>query len=219
MVERGWRRYALIALGNVLISFAYAFITVPKGIVNGGTTSFSMVISKLTGVPVPMLTNSITVLLFALCWIFLGRGYASGAVFSAVSYMAFFTSFSALGWQLPTGFYVSVPLAALVIAVGYALCIKAKSTALGFDTLALIAHSRRPTLNIALTMGCINALVLLSGWATYGLRSVLAGIVFTALQTWTLNQLLKLLGVQRSREQVTCDKDPDPSLRVEPTSS
>lgn len=204
MVERGWRRYALIALGNLLIAGAYAFITVPKGIVNGGTTSFSMVLRQLTGVPVPVFTNIISVVLFVLCWRFLGRSYAGGAIFTAICSMSMFTTFSLIGWQLPTNFYVSVPIAAIVIAVGYALCIKGTSTALGFDTLALIAHARNPRVNIALLMGVINALVLLSGWATHGLRSVLAGLVFTFLQSWTLNLLLRAFGIQKK----PADADP-----------
>ncbi len=212
MVETGWRRYLLILLGNLLISGAYAFITVPKGIVNGGVTSFSMVLSKVTGVPIPVLTNSITVLLFILCGAFLGRSYAAGALFSALCSMVMFTGFSVLGWQLPTGFYVSVPIAAVVIAFGYSLCILGKSTALGFDTLALIAHSRRPSVNIALTMGIINSLVLLSGWATYGLRSVLAGIVFTALQTVILNQLLKVYGIQKPKDEEPASDDSTESV-------
>ena len=36
-----------ILIGNLLITSAYAFITVPHEIVNGGITSFSMVISNI----------------------------------------------------------------------------------------------------------------------------------------------------------------------------
>ena len=37
-----------IVVGNLLITFSYAFITVPNGIVNGGVTSFSMILSSVT---------------------------------------------------------------------------------------------------------------------------------------------------------------------------
>mgnify|MGYP006974995451 CR=1 FL=1 len=38
--EERWLRFFRIFLGNILLTGAYAFITVPKIILNGGVTSF-----------------------------------------------------------------------------------------------------------------------------------------------------------------------------------
>ena len=42
------KRYLSIILGNLLITGAYAFITVPNKIVNRGVTSFSMFMEEFT---------------------------------------------------------------------------------------------------------------------------------------------------------------------------
>lgn len=104
-----------IILGNFLITGAYAFITVPNEIVNGGVTSFSMILGSISS----------------------------------------------------------------------------ESTAVGFDVIALILNKKNPKINIALTMYLINTCVLLFGFLSYGITSVLTGIGFTALQSLTLNCLLK----------------------------
>ena len=104
-----------IILGNFLITGAYAFITVPNEIVNGGVTSFSMILGSISS----------------------------------------------------------------------------ESTAVGFDVIALILNKKNPRINIALTMYLINTCVLLFGLLSYGITSVLTGIGFTALQSLTLNCLLK----------------------------
>lgn len=104
-----------IILGNFLITGAYAFITVPNEIVNGGVTSFSMILGSISS----------------------------------------------------------------------------ESTAVGFDVIALILNKKNPKINIALTMYLINTCVLLFGLLSYGITSVLTGIDFTALQSLTLNCLLK----------------------------
>lgn len=104
-----------IILGNFLITGAYAFITVPNEIVNGGVTSFSMILGSISS----------------------------------------------------------------------------ESTAVGFDVIALILNKKNPKINIALTMYLINTCVLLFGLLSYGITSVLTGIGFTALQSLTLNGLLK----------------------------
>lgn len=104
-----------IILGNFLITGAYAFITIPNEIVNGGVTSFSMILGSISS----------------------------------------------------------------------------ESTAVGFDVIALILNKKNPKINIALTMYLINTCVLLFGFLSYGITSVLTGIGFTALQSLTLNCLLK----------------------------
>ena len=60
-----------------------------------------------------------------------------------------------------------------------------------FDVIALILNKKNPKINIALTMYLINTCVLLFGLLSYGITSVLTGIGFTALQSLTLNCLLK----------------------------
>lgn len=44
--------------GNILITGAYAFITVPNKIVNGGVTSFSMVLEEFSSIPINNLSES-----------------------------------------------------------------------------------------------------------------------------------------------------------------
>lgn len=183
-------RYRKIALGNLLITCAYAFITVPHGIINGGTTSFAMILSQCTGWAIPVIVNSVTVLLLLLCRIFLGKVYLIGALFSGFCYMALFSALESLHWSLPLPLPLCVPLAALLVGAGYALCISAQSTALGFDTIALILHKRYKRLNVSWLMFGINMIILLLGFAIYGGLSIAFGIVFTFLQTRILNTIM-----------------------------
>ena len=46
-----------IVVGNLLITFSYAFITVPNEIVNGGVTSFSMILSSVTDLGISFYTK------------------------------------------------------------------------------------------------------------------------------------------------------------------
>ena len=69
------KRYLSIILGNLLITGAYAFITVPNKIVNGGVTSFSMILEEVTSINLTYLVDFITILLLLLCYIFLGKTF------------------------------------------------------------------------------------------------------------------------------------------------
>lgn len=180
-----------IILGNVLITGTYAFITVPNEIINGGITSFSMILERLFHINLTVFVNLITILLLLFCLFFLGKEFFMGSIFSCGCYLLLFTLFHSMGVSLPLPLPVCVIVAGLVVGTGYYLCINAKSTAISFDIIALILNKKYPKVNIAFTMGLINLLVLLTGFAVFGLRSVLYGIVFTAIQAFTLNFLQK----------------------------
>ena len=185
-------RYIKIFAGNLLMAVAYSFITVPNDIVNGGVTSLAMICAELLGVDVALCSNLFTILLMVICAVFLGKSYFMGTVCSCVMYMTMFTLFSMSGISL----HIFPPAAALIAAVmvgtGYFLCISGKSTAIGFDTVALILNKKNPKINIAAVMCVINICVLIPGYFTFGLMSVVTGIFFALVQSLTLNTITRL---------------------------
>ena len=94
------KRYLSIILGNLLITGAYAFITVPNRIVNGGVTSFSMILEEVTSINLTYLVDFITILLLLLCYIFLGKTFFTGTVFSCICYLVFFSILHSTGLAL-----------------------------------------------------------------------------------------------------------------------
>lgn len=185
-------RFLRIFLGNILITFAYATITVPRLILNGGVTSFSLVLQAWTHIDIGILVNLLTMLLILISYIFLGKRYFVGALFSSFCHMGLFNLFHWTGWVVNIPFILAVPVAALMVASGYYLCLSAESTAVSFDTIALILHQKNPRFDVAITMTTINMLVLLSGGFTYHLTSVIAGIIFTTIQGLSLKAFLYL---------------------------
>ena len=87
----------MIILGNLLITGAYAFITVPNEIINGGVTSFSMVLGQVCRMDISVFVNLLTLFLLFLCLVFLGREFFAGSVLSCVCYLSMFTFFHSLG--------------------------------------------------------------------------------------------------------------------------
>ena len=185
-------RLARIILGNVLMSFAYAFLTVPQKIINGGVTSFSLILSGLTGVDTAVLANGITLVFLLLCLLCLGKEYFTRSIVGALCYMASFTFFHSLDICLIRERPAAVVAAAVMVGTGYFLCISQHSTGVSFDTLALILNHRCPRISVAGAMFVINLSVLILGAVYYGLESVLFGIAFIAIQAVTLELWMKL---------------------------
>lgn len=187
-----FRRYLQIFIAILLITSAYAFITVPQGIINGGVTSLSMSLARLLPGSVGLYTTLLTLLLMAACWRFLGRQYLMGSLFFTVFYLLFFNGFCLLRWAVPLPWWAAVIVAGAMLGTGTALCIRADATTVGADTLALILHRRWGALPVAGCQYVINILVMLAGLATYGWRSFGMGLLFCGVQTATMGALLKL---------------------------
>ena len=208
------RRYALIAFGLAILNFAYVMVTVPHGIINGGVTSFSMILSRLPlteMLPVNAWVTIVTAILALLCCIFLGRDIFIASLYSCVVGVAAFNFFTLIVPQsvietmvrigymgdnpvIPVGMAIELILAAIVVGAGYYFCLSNDSTAVGMDTIALILHKHNEKIPVAYAMYAINIMVLLLGLYAYGLRCVLMGIAFAGIQALTLNTMLKSKG-------------------------
>ena len=205
------KRYALIGLGLTILNFAYVMVTVPHGIINGGVTSFSMILARLPFtevLPVNAWVAIVTGLLALLCFMFLGRDIFIASLYSCVVGVAAFNFFTLIvpadvidtmvrighmgnNPVIPVGMAVELIAAAAVVGAGYYFCLSNDSTAVGMDTIALIIHKRHEKIPVAYAMYAINIIVLLLGLYTYGLRCVLMGIAFAGIQALTLNTMLR----------------------------
>lgn len=204
----------------MIINFTYVMITVPHGIINGGVTSFSMILSRLPlteALPVNAWVTVVTVLLALLCFLFLGRDVFTASLFSCAGGIFFFNLFSfvigdkvidavykisAVGYNpvISAGMAVELFAAAVVVGAGYYFCLSNNATAVGMDTIALIIHRKNERVPVAYAMYGINIIVLLLGLYTYGVRCTVMGIIFAGVQAMTLNVMLK---IREKKERLT----------------
>lgn len=103
----------------------------------------------------------------------------------------FFTLLRKTGIEIHTNPIISALFGGVIVGTGYYMCLSAESTAIGFDVLALILKRKFEWMDVAVTMGIINVTVLL---ISFGIVSVICGIFFTVVQSFTLKLALKYRG-------------------------
>lgn len=189
-----------IVLGNLIITTAYAFILVPNNIINGGVTGMALILSKLTGLDVAILSNGITVLLLLFSLIAVGKAFFFKTVLSSVLYMGLFSVFHTTGFSIPLHPAFAAVLSGVLVGFAYYCCIDANSSTAGFDVIAIAVNRKLPRCNIAVTMRYISIGILLIGCFSNGWEAVLYGVLFTLAQT----TILKLLLAYRAKLQ--CQK-------------
>lgn len=188
------RRYLQITLGVFITTSGYAFVTVPMKIINGGITSLAMILERLIFIDVGILVTVLKLGMLVLCGLALGLRYLKGSLYSGIMYVLLFALLHGLsdltGFAFRGPLWLAVPLGALMVGTGYGICIANEATEVGFDAVALIIHRRFPKIGVAVAMNALSVLVLLSGLLVFHWKAVVAGIVFSVIQSFTLNHVL-----------------------------
>lgn len=178
-----------IFMGNLFITFAYSFITIPNDIITGGTTGSAMIISDIVNSNVGFIANIITIALLVLCLIFLGKNYFINSLISSFFYMTLLNLFSGLGIHINLGIILNVIMGGILVGLGYKLTIDSEASTAGFDVIALIVNKYRPSVKVGNVLRYISTVVMLIGVFQFGVLSVILGIILVFIQTGTINRL------------------------------
>lgn len=193
------KSYLKILLGNVLLTGAYAFLTVPNNVINGGVTSTSLLISHYVGVDVGIISGVLTIFLLLFGLITLGKAFFIKSFFSSICYVVFFNLFHLIGLEVKMPIILCVLIAGILVGIGHSLCLQENSSTVGYDVIALFIHKKNSKLNTAIVLRVIGIMVLLVGILTFGILSVVYGIIFTLIQTQVIYLLTKEKTKKRKR--------------------
>lgn len=190
-LKKNLKSLGIIALGNLLLTSAYAFLTVPNNIINGGVTSTSLLLSHYLNIDIGYISSAITILLLVFGLAALGKDFFYRSLFSSVCYMVFFNFFHFTGISFSFHPLIIVIFAGIFVGTGHYLCLREDSSTVGYDVLALYIHKKNNKWDTAIVLRIIGIIVLLVGIATFGIWSVIYGIIFTIIQTQVIYLLNK----------------------------
>lgn len=179
-----------IAIGDLFMAFAYAKWMVPNQVINGGTTSLSMVIEKITGIPLLFVTNILNIVLLILCYLFLGKSSFMKSFFSSMLYVLFFSFWYETSFNLTVHPVFDLGVASLFIAFGYYCCIISGASTVGLDVIALIIHKYKRRWSLAKLIRWLNYAVLIMGFLVYGWQAIGIGLIFSFVYSFLLQKML-----------------------------
>lgn len=190
-IKENLKSMAIIALGNLLLTSAYAFLTVPNNIINRGVTSTSLLLSHYLNIDIGYISSVITIFLLLFGRVALGKDFFYRSLFSSVCYMVFFNflHFTEISFFFHP--LIIILFAGIFVGVGHYLCLREDSSTVGYDVFALFIHKKNKKLDTAIVLRIIGICVLIVGVATFGIKSVIYGIIFTIIQTQVIYLLNK----------------------------
>lgn len=177
------RSFLMIGLGNLLLTSAYVLFAIPNNIIDGGLTSTSLLLAHFFKTDIIYMLGCLTTLLFAFCYLALGRKFFLKTLFSGICYFLFFVFFRWTGITIEVNIISSILISGILVGIGHYLCLKEQSATISYDCLALFLHQKNQKYSTTFILWMICSFILLLGASFFGLKVVIIGIIFVLIET------------------------------------
>jgi uncharacterized membrane-anchored protein YitT (DUF2179 family) len=155
-------KYLLIALGALVSAAGFEFLLYPNDIVVGGVTGVSMIINKLTGLPIGVLTIAMNVPLFAVAWKKFGLKFIIDSLVGMVLSSVFIDLLATQHISLTDDLLLACIIGGVIKGVGFGVIYWEGATTGGSDILAKLVRSRYPYINFGTITLMLDATVMVA---------------------------------------------------------
>lgn len=192
----------MILLGNFVVAFGVSLFTLPNHILTGGVAGVSVALEPIFHIDTVLMINVLTISLFILGALLLGKEFALKSITSTICYPIFVTVLSSLVSKLPSDVYIMEPYLASIYSgvttgIGLGIVFRANASTGGMDILALILNkfSRLPKGNCVMV---IDSLTVLLGIYAHGLSAALIGVMSVFVSGQVINRTV-VMGAQSAK--------------------
>lgn len=137
------KEWVIITLGMMLIACGVYFFLVPSEVIFGSISGLSFVLSKITNIPISVLTFILNMVLLVIGYIFVGKEFGTKTVYTSLLLPVFLWVLEQLfpvQGSLTNNNVYDLALYILVIALGQALLFNVNASSGGLDVVAKIIN-------------------------------------------------------------------------------
>lgn len=159
--------YVMLTFGSILAAFALETFLIPNTILDGGVTGISIIVSKLTSLPVSLLVLILNIPFVYVGYKNIGRGFLFRAVYSMLLFsfaLNVFQYFEPLTEQM----LLATVFGGILLGVGVGVVIHSGGCVDGTESVALVI-SKRTSLSV-------GQVVLLFNLVIYGVAGLIFGL-------------------------------------------
>ncbi|MDX8418243.1 YitT family protein [Absicoccus intestinalis] len=185
-----------ILIGNFLVACGTTFFILPNNILNGGTAGVAVALKPLLHIDTVWMTNALTIGLYIVGAIFLGKRFAMRSLISTICYPIFIILLSKYADTLPRSTFIMPAYLAsiysgVLLGVGLGLVFRVEASTGGMDVPALILH-KYTQLSSGDAVMIVDIATVALGIYTYGLVPALIGIMSVYISGAAINKTMTL---------------------------
>ena len=155
-------KYLLIASGALIASAGFEFLLYPNDIIVGGVTGISMIINKLTGLPIGVLTIAMNVPLFVVAWKKFGLRFIIDSLVGMVLSSVFIDLLAITHISLTDEPLLACIIGGVIKGFGFGIVYWEGATTGGSDILAKLVRRRYPYVNFGTITLMLDATVMIA---------------------------------------------------------
>ena len=182
-----------VLLGNLVVALGVTFFILPADILSGGTAGIAVALEPVFHIEPTLLINLLTIGLFALGSLCLGKAFFFKTVLSTIVYPIYitvlnlyFTDVTVTDNQLLASIY-----AGICIGVGIGLVYRVDGSTGGMDIPPLIVH-KYTHLPLSVLVMCFDGATVILGAVVYGIEASMIGLVSVFISGQVINKVLTL---------------------------
>ena len=217
--KKEWiQQFALMVLGNFLLATAVSCLILPNNILTGGVAGVSVALQPIFHFDPVWMVNGLTVGLYIVGAIFLGKEFAIKSLISTILYPVFVTLLDALIPYIGVDTFIIHPLLAtiysgLLAGAGLGMVFRMGASTGGMDIPALILH-KYAHISEGNSVMIIDVLTVGLGMYTYGLEPALVGILSVYISGYAIDWILTVGSQPAKNVMVISDAWEEIRIRV-----
>lgn len=167
--------FLMLTLGSIIGAFALETILIPNTILDGGVTGISIIISKLTSIPLSILVLILNIPFVYIGYKNMGKGFLMRAVYSMVLFSLSLSYFAYFDTLIDTILLATVYGGAL-LGLGVGLVIHAGGCVDGTESVALVI-SKRTSLSVGQVVLIFNLIIYFVAGFIFGIDRALYSLL------------------------------------------
>jgi uncharacterized membrane-anchored protein YitT (DUF2179 family) len=189
----------LILVGNFILAVGVTCFILPNNVLTGGLAGIAVAICPLLNIEETLLINALTIILFFVGAIILGKRFAMKTILSTIVYplmISFLSWFiEANGWvdSFLMDKYLATIYGGALMGFGVGLVFKTGASTGGMDIPPLILN-KFTHISLPVLITITDALTVLLGLSIHGLQAALTGILSVWVSTYMIEKAMLLGG-------------------------
>lgn len=197
MERNAFKRYALMLLGVIMVSFAISAVYTPNRIVSGGVSGLSTILYYSFGIEPGLSFAVINIILLGFAFKFLGGGFVRDTIAGAALVTLFVQLFTYIP-PITTDVFLATFFGAIIYGIGIGLTLVSGGSTGGTDILGRLVQCAFPYIKIGTLLLVVDAVVI--GIAVFVFKNVdltLYGVIALIISSLSVNVLISKLNLSK----------------------
>lgn len=196
----------LLVIGNALLAFGVSFFILPNKILSGGVAGIAVALYPIFNVEPKLMMNIIIFVCFVIGLVFLGKRFAAKTVVSSILYPIFVALFSLISYQPEVDPLMASVFGGLIMGIGLGATFRTGASTGGMDIPPLILE-KFTNIRVSIWILILDAITVLLGLKSFGLNSVLLGLISVFTATVAIDKMQTLGGEQAKQVFIITNKN------------